>query len=104
MTTEHPRTTMHADRARILHEQDQVELIGNVVVDRPATGKTQALNMKTEQLTVLPDQEIMKTDLPVEMKLGAATVRGTGMVANNATQQVDLKSHSRITFPPRAER
>jgi lipopolysaccharide export system protein LptC len=103
MTVEHPRTTMHADRARILHEKDEVELIGNVNIDRPASGKSQALNIKTEQLTVLPDEEIMKTDKPVDMKLGGAIVHGVGMVANNATQQVDL-SNSHITFPPRAGR
>ena len=104
MTTEHPRVTMHADRARILHEQDQVELIGNVDVERPATGTSKAMSIKTQQLTVLPDEEIMKTDQPVEMRLGAAIVRGTGMVANNATQQVHLARQSHIEFPPRDAR
>jgi lipopolysaccharide export system protein LptC len=46
----------------------------------------------------------MKTDLPIEMKLGSATVRGTGMVANNATQQVHLATRSQLVFPPRGER
>ncbi len=104
MTTEHPRMTMHADRARILHEQDQVELIGNVDVERPGSANIKPLSIKTQRMTVLPDEEIMKTDLPVEMKLGAATVRGTGMVANNATQQVHLASRSHIEFPPRDKR
>jgi lipopolysaccharide export system protein LptC len=104
MTVEHPRMTLHADRARILHEQDQVELIGHVNVDRPASGKTQPLHITTEQLTVLPDEELLKTDKPVEMKLGAATVRGTGMVANNATQQVHLATRGQILYPPRANR
>lgn len=104
MTTEHPRMTMHADRARILHEQDQVELIGNVDVERPGSANTKSLSIKTQRMTVLPDEEIMKTDLPVVMKLGAATVRGTGMVANNATQQVHLASRSQIEFPPRDKR
>jgi lipopolysaccharide export system protein LptC len=104
MTVNHPRTRITADRGRILHSQDQVELIGNVDVQRPGTAASKALSIKTPALTVLPDEEIMKTDQAVEMKLGAATVRGTGMVANNATQQVDLKSNSRITFPPRDNR
>ncbi|MGZ5198753.1 MAG: LPS export ABC transporter periplasmic protein LptC [Telluria sp.] len=104
MTTEHPRMTMHADRARILHEQDQVELIGNVDVERPGTATVKPLSIKTEELTVLPDEEIMKTEKPVEMKLGAATVRGTGMVANNATQKVHLARQSHIEFPPRDNR
>jgi lipopolysaccharide export system protein LptC len=62
------------------------------------------MSLKTQRMTVLPDEEIMKTDQPVEMKLGAMLVRGTGMVANNATQQVELESQSHIEFPPRGKR
>jgi lipopolysaccharide export system protein LptC len=101
ITTEHPRVTMHAERARILHEQGQVELIDNVDVERPGTATSKPLSIKTQELTVLPDEELMKTDLPIEMKLGSATVRGTGMVANNATQQVHLATRSQLVFPPR---
>jgi lipopolysaccharide export system protein LptC len=104
MTTEHPRMTMHADRARILHEQDQVELIGNVDVERPGTATVKPLSIKTQQLTVLPDEEIMKTALPVEMKLGGLAVRGTGMLANNATQQVHLEKDGYMIVPPRTNR
>jgi lipopolysaccharide export system protein LptC len=101
ITTEHPRMTMHAERARILHEQDQIELIDNVDIERPGTPTSKPLSIKTQELTVLPDEELMKTDLPIEMKLGSATVRGTGMVANNATQQVHLATRSQLVFPPR---
>jgi len=104
MTTEHPRTTMRADHARVLHEQDRVDLSGNVDVERPATPVSKPMSMHTEALTVLPDDEIMKTDLPVVMTLGGATVHSTGMLANNATQQLHLSSSGHMTWPPRAER
>lgn len=104
MTVEHPRMTMHADRAHVQHEQNQVDLIGNVDVVRPATGKSQPMRIRTQALTVLPDEELMKTDKPIEMQLGAATVRGTGMTANNATQQVHLASRGQIIYPPRQNR
>jgi lipopolysaccharide export system protein LptC len=101
MTTEHPRMTMHANRARVHHVENQVELLGSVDIQRPASGATQGLRIRTEALTVLPDDEVMKTDLPVEMQLGAATVRGTGMVANNATQQLHMATNGTIIYPPR---
>jgi lipopolysaccharide export system protein LptC len=104
ITVDHPRMTMHAERARILHEQGQIELIDNVDIERPGTATSKPLSIKTQELTVLPDEELMKTDLPIEMKLGSATVRGTGMVANNATQQVHLATRSQLVFPPRGER
>jgi lipopolysaccharide export system protein LptC len=101
MATEHPRMTMTANHARVLHGQDQIDLSGNVDVQRPATAKTQAMRLRSEALTVLPDDEIMKTDQAVVMTLGAATVRSVGMVANNATQQVHLASRGHLTLPPR---
>lgn len=104
MTDEHPRMTMTANNARIHHGMNQVDLIGSVDVARPATENIQAMRLRTDALTVLPDEEVIKTDRPVEMQLGAATVRGTGMVANNATQQVHLASRGQITYPPPAGR
>lgn len=104
MTVEHPRMTMHADRARVLHDQNQVDLLGNVDVTRPATPASKPMRIRTQALTVLPDEEIMKTEQPVEMTLGGATLRGTGMLANNATQQLHMASRGSMVYPPRAER
>jgi lipopolysaccharide export system protein LptC len=96
--------TMHAKRARVLNQQNQVDLIGSVDVQRPAAPNSQALRLRTEALTVLPDDEIMKTAEPVEMTLGSSTVRSVGMQANNATQQVHLDGRGHFTRPPRAHR
>jgi lipopolysaccharide export system protein LptC len=104
MAPERPRMTMHANQARIRHADDQVDLIGNVDVQRPAAPNVQSLRVRTEALTVLPDEEILKTDQAVEMKLGEATLRGTGMVANNATRRLHLASRGQIVYPPRPER
>jgi lipopolysaccharide export system protein LptC len=101
MATEHPRMTMRSNHARVLHELDQIELTGNVDVRRPAGLNTKPMQMRTEALTVLPEEEIMKTDRAVEMTMGAATVRSVGMVANNATQQVELASNGHLTWPSR---
>ena len=99
-----PRMTIVANKARIRHSDDEVDLIGNVDLTRPAAPKVQALRVRTEALTVLPDEEVLKTDRAVEMQLGQATLRGTGMVANNATRQLHLASQGQIVYPPRAPR
>ena len=101
MTPGRPRTNIVAKRGRIFHEEHRVDLLGNVDIQRPATPTTEALRVQTQALTVLPDEEIMKTDKPIEMQLGAATIRGTGMVANNATQKLHLSSRGQIVYPPR---
>ncbi len=102
MTPGRPRTNVVADRGRIYHEEHRVDLLGNVDIQRPATPASEALRVRTQALTVLPDEEIMKTDKPIEMQLGASTIRGTGMVANNATQKLHLASRGQIIYPPRA--
>jgi len=102
MTPGRPRMTIVANRAQIYHTEHRVELLGKVDIQRPATPTSEALRVRTEALTVLPDEEILKTSQPVEMQLGAANVRGTGMVANNATQKLHLASRGQIIYPPRA--
>jgi lipopolysaccharide export system protein LptC len=102
MTPGRPRMTILANNAQIYHEEHRVELLGKVDIQRPATPTSEALHVQTEALTVLPDEEILKTERPIQMQLGAATVHGTGMVANNATQKLHLASRGQIVYPPRA--
>lgn len=97
-----PPMTVNARRARIHHQEHRVELLEDVDLQRPKTATSEALRVRTEALTVLPDEEILKTDRPIRMQLGASSVRGTGMVANNATQQLHLASRGQIVYPPRA--
>lgn len=101
ITPGRPRMTIVANRARIYHGEHRVELLGNVDIQRPATPTSEALRVQTQALTVLPDEEILKTDRPIQMQLGSATVTGTGMVANNATQKLHLASRGQIVYPPR---
>lgn len=75
--------------------------MGDVDLQRPKTAQSEALRVRSQALTVLPDEEIVKTDLPIDMQLGASTLKGTGMVANNATQQMHLSSRGQIVYPPR---
>jgi lipopolysaccharide export system protein LptC len=104
MSTEHPRMTMTASTAHVNQDQNQIDLAGNVDISRPGSATTQPLRIRTEALTVLPDEDIARTDRPIEMKLGASVVTAVGMVANNATMQLTMGGRGRIISPPRAAR
>jgi lipopolysaccharide export system protein LptC len=104
MSTDRPHMTMTANTAHVNQSQNRIDLVGNVDISRPGSKTSQPLRIRTEALTVLPDEEISKTDKPIEMQLGAASVTGVGMVANNATQQVTLGGRGQIIYPPRAAR
>jgi len=103
LNTEHPPMTTTAERALVTQNQSQVDLVGNVDIRRPGSGKAQPMQVRTEALTFLPDEDIARTDKPVAIKLGSATMTGVGMVANNATQQIHA-GRGEATFPPRQAR
>ncbi|QJD99614.1 LPS export ABC transporter periplasmic protein LptC [Massilia forsythiae] len=104
MTVEHPRMTMTANTAHINQDQNQIDLAGNVDIHRPGNATTQPMQIRTEALTLLPDEDIAKTDRKIDMTLGATAVTGTGMIANNATQQIHLGGRGQIVYPPRGKR
>jgi len=96
-----PRMTMRARRAQVFHRENRVELMDDVNIVRPATPASEALHARTDALTVLADDEIVKTSRPVQMTLGAAKVTGIGLVAENPTQKLHLGGRGQIVYPPR---
>lgn len=98
-----PPMTTTANHALVSQDQNQIELTGNVDIQRPASGTSQALRIRTEALTILTDDEIAKTDKPVQMTLGGATIDAVGATVNNATQQARF-GQGRATYPPRQAR
>lgn len=104
MTPGEAPMTINAMRARIYHGQDRVDLLGKVDVNRPASAASRGMRLRTEALTIHPDEERMETSAKVTMNMGAATIVGTGMRANNATRQLDFASRGQIIYPPKAAR
>lgn len=97
-----PPMTVIAKRARIEDDNTKVHLHGNVLLDRPATPRSEPLKVMTEYALVLPDEDIIRSDKPVTIRTGQSVLRGTGMTVNNATRQFELASRVRGTYvaPP----
>lgn len=92
--------SLHAERATVEHLKNVIHLQRNVQIDRPASPMGEAFHMRTDYLQVLPDQDLLKTDRPVEILLGKSQLYGTGMVANNLTREIHLASRVRGSFQP----
>lgn len=90
-------------RAMISPDNTQVHLYEEVHVDRPASPETKHFHLQSDYLLVLMDDDIVRTDKPVEITLGTSVLHGTGMVANNATMQLELFSNVRTRFAPPAQ-
>jgi lipopolysaccharide export system protein LptC len=104
LNVEHPPMTMNALRARVRHSENEIDLLGKVDIERPATPTSKRLMLKTEALTLYTDEERMSSDQLVEMMLGNSTIRGVGMQADNAAQKVHFSSQGQIVYPPNNSR
>jgi lipopolysaccharide export system protein LptC len=95
---ESPPMTLRSDTAKIEDNNSKVNLYGNVNADRPATAKSSKLHLQSDYLLLLPDDDIMKSDKPVEITIDQSKMTGTGMYANNATRELRLLSNVRGTY------
>ena len=93
--------TLRSQRARIEDDNTKIHMYGDVNGNRAATVKSENMHLKTEYLLLLPDDDIAKTDKPVEITMGTSIMTGTGMIANDATQEFQLLHNVRGTYQPR---
>ena len=92
---------MTAELAHIDQGNTRLQLSRNVVIDRVAGPKTQNMTLKTEALTIFPDEERMESAVPVDLLSGRSHVTGVGLKANNASSVVEVPNSVRIVIPPR---
>ena len=90
--------TMRAERAHVNSDNSEVHLYDNVRLDRPGTATAEPMRIISEYLLILPDDDVMKTDKPVEITTGRSKLTGTGMFANNATREFALSSNVHGTY------
>lgn len=84
--------TLHAQRAKITKDQREMHLYDEVRLVRPQARGSEPLRIESDYMLALPDQDIVKTDKQVTIRLGDSTLIGTGMVADNARRQLTLQS------------
>ncbi len=90
--------TMRAEHATVNSDNSQVHMYDKVRLDRPATAGSDAVHARSEYLLLLPDDDVIKTDKPVEITIGQSRLTGTGMFANNATREFRLMSNVHGTY------
>ena len=87
-----PPVTVSADRGHLTHDNDQVDLYGNVRLYRPPFPKHLEMTATMEQLTAFPNDETAFTKSPVLMTQGNSWAKGVGMQVNNRTQTYIIES------------
>ena len=84
--------TLRAQRATITKQQRELHLYDEVRLERPQTRGGDSLVVESDYMVALPDNDLVKTDHPVVIRVGDSRLAGTGMVADNAKRQLTLQS------------
>lgn len=90
--------TLRSERGMINDDQTKIHLYDKVVANRAAFGKSERILVTSDYLLFLPDDDVIKTDLPVNITMGTATMKSVGMIANNTMQEVQLLRSVRGTY------
>ena len=98
-TVDKPYTRIEGLRGYISNNGEQIELVDNVKVTREAFDGKGEMQISTEKLLILPDQDIAKTDSPVVITQAPKTViHATGMIYNKKEQTVKLNKRVKVHY------
>lgn len=98
-TTNKPYMQIEALRGYVSSNGEEVELVDNVKVVRQAFEGKGEMQVLTEKLIILPNQDLVKTNSPVVIKQAPKTViHATGMIYDKKTQTVKLLNRVRVHY------
>ena len=103
LASDRPKTVMQAERAITTRQQNQIDLEGNVRIERNAFDGQPAARVNTSKATVLIREERAMTDAPVIIERGASTLQGNGMRLDQKTRQLEITSDSRMVVPKKGQ-
>lgn len=90
--------TLRSQRGYIEDNQTKIHLYDDVQANRAPFKNTQRMHLTSSYLLILPDEDIIKTDKPVEITVGNSVMNATGMLANNGLQELRLLNNVRGTY------
>jgi len=90
-----PLVTLRADRGRSTRDGEQTHLHDHVVMTRAAAGDKPELQVRTDYVLVLANEDVARTDRPVEITYGGSSLTGVGMEFNNAARVLNVRSQVR---------
>ena len=88
-------------RALANGDGSEVQLLGDARVNRPASGKEEAVEFRSEFLHAFRNVEQVRSHLPVVMTQGTNVVRASSMNYDNLSRQVEFTGRASAVFPPR---
>lgn len=91
-----PLTIGTSDTAIMDQDGKRIIMRGNAHVHRLPDAENPPLDVTSEQLTVLPDEDLIFTDLPALVIHGKSTMNGKGMRYDNRTRNLQVFSSTDV--------
>jgi lipopolysaccharide export system protein LptC len=91
-----------ANMATVLDEGNRIVLKGNAFVFRlPEKDDTDPINVRSEEMTMLVDEDVAYTDLPAVARDGRTRLSGIGMRYDNKTGELSVKQSTDVEISPK---
>ncbi len=91
-----PITIGTSDVALMDQDGKRITMRGNAHLHRVADAERDAMDVTSEELIMLPDDNLAYTDLPARVVHGKSVMHGTGMQYDNNTRQLRVLSASDV--------
>lgn len=99
---QNPQTTITAETARVGPDGKQIDLAGNVRVQRASVKNASAapLQISTEQMTVFPEKAISSGSHAVRIVQGTSVITGSGFSTDQTTGVTNLSGRVNAIIQP----
>lgn len=87
-----PLTVGTSDTAVMDQDGSRITMTGNAHVNRQPDEENRELDVKSDVLIILPDEDVIYTDHPALVVHGNSTMNGKGMRYDNETRQLQVYS------------
>lgn len=91
-----PLTIGTSDKATLDQNGARIVMTGNAHLHRLSDAEHKPLDVRSERLTLKPNEDLVYTDQPALVVNGQSTMRGTGMRYDNRTRQLTVHSASDV--------
>jgi len=99
-----PLTQATARTATILDDGNRIILKGDAVIRRlPNADDPDPLVVRSEEITILAEEDVAFTDLPAVAKDGRTRLSGTGMHYDNQTGELRVQRSTDVEISPREQ-
>ncbi|NYE24369.1 LPS export ABC transporter periplasmic protein LptC [Pigmentiphaga litoralis] len=95
-----PTTVVSSNFARMDEDGARIDMRGNVDFQRMAAQGRDALTIRSEQMTLRPDEDLAFTDQPATILNGRSRIQGRGMRYNNVTRELSIAQRTQVEITP----